>query len=325
MKRIIKTFLISIICALIFGLGFCFRSRLYNFFDPFLSRLNFVIDSGLKSLAPPCQKPINYSLGEIDKRFNLSEEELLNALKEAGDIWSESINRQLFSYVIDGELKINLIYDYRQSAIDKLKELGIIVGDSQESYEKLKSEYESLSRRYKEQKTILDNLTAGFKQKQNVYEAEVEKWNSRGGALQPEFDRLNRIKSDLEAEMKQINDRAVQLNNLVDSLNAEAAGLNKMIAEFNLNVAKYNNVGETVPREFEEGTYIQNAGGQMINIYEFDGRERLVRLLAHEFGHALNLEHTNDPGDIMYYLNQGDNQKLTANDLSALQAACALK
>ena len=43
-------------------------------------------------------------------------------------------------------LKINLIYDYRQQATEKLSGLGIVVDDNQASYDSLKVKFEALKK-----------------------------------------------------------------------------------------------------------------------------------------------------------------------------------
>src|SRR3989338_684572 len=75
----------------------------------------------------PCEKPIPYELGTFDPKFNISKDYFLTALKDAEAIWEKSITKDLFAYTPEspreGILKINLIYDYRQQATDKLKSL----------------------------------------------------------------------------------------------------------------------------------------------------------------------------------------------------------
>jgi len=70
--------------------------------------------------------------------------------------------------------------------------------------------------------------------------------------------------------------------------------------------------------------YERDADGERINIYQFESKEKLMRVLAHEFGHALGLDHVEDSQAIMYRLNNGVNQKLTEADISALSERCNL-
>ena len=45
---------------------------------------------------------------------------------------------------------------------------------------------------------------------------------------------------------------------------------------------------------------------ESITIFQFSGHNMLVRTLAHEFGHAQGLEHSKNPGSIMYYRIRSD-------------------
>ncbi|HCY17892.1 TPA: hypothetical protein DHT42_01705, partial [Candidatus Nomurabacteria bacterium] len=64
--------------------------------------------------------------------------------------------------------------------------------------------------------------------------------------------------------------------------------------------------------------------GREIDIYQFDNKGKLARVLTHEFGHALELEHLENSKAVMYRLNNGVNEKLTIDDILALKKRCNL-
>ncbi|HUY69419.1 MAG TPA: matrixin family metalloprotease, partial [Candidatus Tyrphobacter sp.] len=138
------------------------------------------------------------------------------------------------------------------------------------------------------------------------------------------FQALNQEQLTLKAEADQVNVGVASLNNLSDKINALADALNRLAAELNLKVGTYNNVGSAAGRSFIEGDYEQNGSNQAIDIYEFGSEAQLVRVLTHEFGHALGLNHVSDPKAVMYKYNEGTNDKLTAADLGELRRVCGI-
>jgi predicted Zn-dependent protease len=92
-----------------------------------------------------------------------------------------------------------------------------------------------------------------------------------------------------------------------------------------MEVKKFNTIGEELGGEFEEGTYREDASGRQIDIYQFDTKGKLARVLAHEFGHALGLAHLENPKAVMYRLNNGVNEKLVADDILALKKHCGIE
>jgi predicted Zn-dependent protease len=272
---------------------------------------------------------LDYSLGEADSRFGISDTELQSAVAEAIAIWEQALNKKLFNQIAEGGLQINLSYDYRQEATDKLKTLGLSINDDQASYDTLKQSYEASAVKYEQQKKELDNLIKVYNLQKASYESSVNAVNNRGGANNKEARDLREGLQSLNNLATAIQQKQSQFNQTVDELNALATVTNKLIKDLNLTVDNYNQIGESVGSqvtgEFQEGLYISGSEGEEIVIYQFDDHQALVEVLAHELGHALGLEHLDNPQAIMYRLNESGNATITSDDINALKKVCQMK
>ena len=108
------------------------------------------------------------------------------------------------------------------------------------------------------------------------------------------------------------------LHELVDELNKSASS-------FNNQASAYNHVGSELGDEFEEGLYHADKNGKYIDVYQYEDKNKLERVLMHEFGHALSLDHINNKDAIMHQINIGTNLIPTKDDINALRAQCGLK
>lgn len=296
----------------------------------FIFSLNFIFKnewSRMYATYFPCKKPILYSLGSLDPRFNISESNFLEALKEAEKIWEQPIGKDLFSYKptkSDGNLKINLVYDYRQEATTKIKTLGLIVEDTRHSYDQLQAKYKSIQSEYLKAKSEYQSRSSLFVARQDKYTKSVDYWNSKGGAPENIYKELNTELSYLKKEFDALQILENNLNKKVNDINALVTVINRLAKTLNLNTSEINTLGKTQGEEFTQGDYKGDANSQEINVYEFSTKEKLVRLLAHEFGHALGIGHVEAKEAIMNRLNESKNQKLAPDDISALKLHCKL-
>jgi hypothetical protein len=310
MRSILKIFFTLIILV---TLGYFFRDKLIIYLRQPIAQLS------------PCSLPITYSIGTFDDKFGITQEEFQAVISQAEDIWEKPIGKNLFDPVESGEMKINLVYDQRQQATEVMKKIGVDIEENTAGYDSLKAKYKVLSDKYNRRKSAYDKLVAAYEVRKAAYEKSVNYWNAQGGAPANEFKKLELEKNDLNAAVADVNKAKDSLNTAVADVNAVANGVNKLIKDLNLKVADYNTVGDQRGQEFEEGEFVSDAEGKRINIYEFNNRSQLVRVMAHELGHALGLEHTESEEAIMFRINQGKNLELNPTDLAELKKMCRIK
>ncbi len=288
------------------------------------SVLVFVNERGINFFAPKaCEKPIAYAVGSFDKRFNISNAALLEALRLAEAIWEKPSGRDLFVYSSeDAILPINLVYDYRQETTSTLTNLGEALEQNEETYNAARANYLNLKATYDKAKAVYESRVASFNEANDAFAKRVEAWNNSPRTSKSEFEALGKSRDALEKEAAELKRLEIELNRVVGEINKLVEELNRLAAHLNLNVDKYNTIGASRGETFTGGVYYENGKEKGIDIFEFSNQDKLVRILAHEFGHALGLEHNDDEQAIMYYLNKGETSSLSSSDLAALETLC---
>ncbi len=278
----------------------------------------------LKATYVPCRTPITYSIGTFDTGFKLSKSDFLLAVADAEKIWEKSVGINLLEYKEDGWLKISLVYDRRQKVTTELKVIDANIKVTKSAYENLKSSYTTKRGAYLSDKGTYENAVRIFNERADAYQKEVSLWNSRGGATKDTVLRLNAEKDALNEENRNLVEMRNVLNNTIKAVNDMVVELNQMASKLNITADTFNTINASRGEEFEEGNFRSGLEGSFIDIYEYTDRVKLVRVLAHELGHALGLDHNDDSKSIMYRLNSGTDFKLTNSDLDAIKVACKI-
>lgn len=274
-------------------------------------------------LDKPCSKPIEYSIGEVDQKFGISKDDVLKNALEAEKVWEAEARKDLFKYNPKAEFKINLVFDERQQSTNESIKLEDNLEKLDVAHDSTLQEYNLLKEKYSKQLEEYNKNVDEYEKRIEKYNKDVAYWNSRGGATEEEYKKLEKEKKELKAMYEKLEKERKVINNLASQANQTAEKENQIVNKYNSSLETYKSrFGES--REFEKGIY----SGQIINIYEFREVEDLRMTIIHEFGHALGIDHLNDPGSIMYYLmgeQDLENPKLTEEDISALKNVCKIK
>lgn len=268
---------------------FIFVLLLYFTYAPFKGLLNQYI------YFSPCDTPLRYRIGTIDPRFNIPQDEFLRNIREAEAIWEDINSKNMFLHDPSGKLNFNLEYDKRQSLNTQIGDLENKLGNGKSTLNSNVKEYESLVEQFNQR---LKNLND-----------KISHWNNQGGAPPEEYDKLIQ-------EQKEIKEEADKLNNMAGNLNLSTQQYNTQVGELNQTINSFQQELNLRP---EEGLY--EGKEQKITIYITSDKEELIHTLAHEMGHALEMEHVSGEKSIMFPFSTQE-LSVSLDDKIALEIAC---
>ena len=274
---------------------------------------------GYLYLHRPYARPMTYRIGPVDARFHLDKGAFEAAAKEAAAQWNRATVRELVRYDPQGEVELRLEYDERQSTTDHLKALGRNLDQSLQGFreqeaqaQNLKSDLESRARQLEEERTAfqsrsedLKNLIETARRGQRLTESDVKSLNAEQEVLKAQWEGLER--------------RRVELGAARASFNLAVEGLNAQATSHNQEAAAFNAAGARLGQEFCGGEYVKEGARKTITVYFISSRNGLVRVLTHEFGHALGLPHLAPPEAVMHPRTTREDPELTRSDIQAIR------
>ncbi len=271
----------------------------------------------------PCAEPLSYSIGGFDTRFGISKEAFEADAAKAASVWEESSGKDLFFYDPNSSFKINLVYDQRQISTIQKGRIESGLDAEEELLKNLDAKFEAAKSEYNSRLAAHNNRIESFEAEKRDYDAKVEYWNSKGGAPKSQYESLSQEAANLKRT-------ALEINSETDSLNAEAKDLNSLLDERNREAVQYNKVAENYNKQYEGGLEFDQAvyTGNAIKVYQFTNEKDLTLALAHELGHALGMNHIDNPLSIMYYLDSENSKSAlapSAEDLAELRRACKIQ
>ncbi len=283
------------------------------------------IKKAVKNIIPksPCEKTLYYSFGKLDERYDITSKELHEIMNQVEEIWEDNSEYNLFEYKEDAEFKINFIFDSRQERTLLNERLDGQLLELKKSQKNIFSEQTALTDKYESLWNKYSDDLKDFEEDTKKHNSAIKYWNDKGGAPEKEYNELLDEEKKLAEKQKFLEDAQETINKLVKKINKLANQGESLIDEYNNKVTTYNSKFGA-PKKFSQGEYF----GDKINVYQFRDESDLILTLAHEFGHALGINHVQNSTSLMYYLMQDqnlNNLKLTTDDLAALESVCKIK
>ncbi|NNP74812.1 matrixin [Acinetobacter sp. Ac_3412] len=267
-------------------------------------------------IASPLDTRLRYRIAEVDPRFKLSIEQVKTISQQATQIWKDGTGQDYFVYDPHAQLAIHLIYDERQMESEQRRVHLSQLESNQQHWVEKKRQLDQIEQEILSSKQLLDLKQQQLNQQIQHYNQEQQNARQHPSSFaNPEYFQqrqrdLEQNVQTLQQEIAQYNQRIMQLNQQVDELNALDQQLNASVSQYKQRFK---------PHLFHKGLF----NGKQILIYEFESTDDLRLTIAHEFGHALGLQHADDPQALMHPIMKDQDTahfRLTQADLSLLLA-----
>jgi hypothetical protein len=267
---------------------------------------------------PVPEFPVQYSLGQFDERFGISQDRFLQLAEQAKKVWEDAAGKTLFEQRQDGALKINLVFDWRQERLLEAVKAKAKIDEKGRSFDQLQADYNEQARQLDYYRSKFDESAQTYKIHLGEYNARVARWNESKDHSDSEYNALQSARKEVEEEQNSLEKKRTELNARGEEFNKLGEKMTELAGKHNLDIENFNGTFAE-SREFEKGLF----DGKSINIYEYEKEEDLRLALVHEFGHAIGLGHVDNPKAIMYRklaVQDIGTIRLTSDDLNLLRA-----
>ena len=275
--------------------------------------------------AVPCAVPLAWHIARLDESFGLSQEEATAAVRQATTLWDEAVGRRLFSHESGGELPVRFVYDERQERAQVRSRARANLEAQRDRLDERSQRYNAMHTQYQEAFRDLDRRVANLNDS-------IRYWNARGGAPVVVQSALGTLGRALEGERDVLTARGQEIEGLQQQLVDDSDRFNRDL-EANRRGGEALEAARPVSN-LQSGAYREAAHTQdgrvtsvtrEIRIYRFDSLEDLVRVAAHELGHALGLGHSGAPRGLMreeFTMATEGAPSVEPADVDALRALC---
>ncbi|MDH0565630.1 matrixin family metalloprotease [Acinetobacter courvalinii] len=260
------------------------------------------------------EHPLRYRIADLDPRLNITQQQMIELSQQAAAIWAKDTGQQYFVYDPEAEFVIHLVFDQRQVRSMKRSENLNQLEQEQQHWLAQNQQLQRLKQSVADSRTQLELQTIEYQNNQQKYQQALQ--NLKAPAQNSkQVARLQQQQHTLQQQTSDLQTKIAEHNQLVQQFNAQTEQSKQLYQQLTESVAAFNQTFK--PQVLHKGQF----HGQQIFIYEFSSMDDLRLTLAHEFGHALGLKHTQDPKSLMYPRIKEQNAKdfqLTDTDLELL-------
>lgn len=266
-------------------------------------------NSLLDRITHPFDTRLRYRIVDVDPRFKLTTEQVKQLSVQATQIWKDGTGQDYFVYDPNAQLAIHFIYDERQIESEQRREHLSQLETGQRQWLDKKQRLDQTEQEILNNKQFLDLKQQQLNQQIQQYNQEQLTAQQRPASI-VDRDYFQRRQQALQDNIQQVQQEITQYNQKISTLNQQVDELNQLNQQLDQSVHQYKQRFQ--PHLFHKGLF----NGREILIYEFESEDDLRLTLAHELGHALGLQHANDPAALMYPLMKDQN----AENFSLTQA-----
>jgi hypothetical protein len=268
----------------------------------------------------PCVEPLYYSIGRVDKEFEISKDRFKGLVQKAEQVWEQAAQRELFQYRPNADYTVNLIYDERQQQTKRKQQVKKELERLRENRSDILNKYDRLTKQYEKAKAEYESLKEDYEARRTDLNERVREWNKEGKDSGYSYENLQQEKKKLDSLREKVKSAQNEVNRIVRERKEIAKREGELVRQYNTTAETYTERFGGA-RQFEKGDY----NPDRITIYQYNAPSDLRLVLAHELGHALGIDHVKNPRSVMYYLLQEqslDPIQLTNQDRQALQQVC---
>ncbi|GGI61998.1 hypothetical protein GCM10011446_34930 [Acinetobacter vivianii] len=260
------------------------------------------------------EHPLRYRIADLDPRLNITQQQMIELSQQAAAIWAKDTGQNYFVYDPEASFVIHLVFDQRQVRSMKRSENLNQLEQEQQHWLDQNQQLQHLKQSVARSETQLELQKIDYQNNQQKYQQAVQnlKVSTKN---QKQIARLEQQQHTLQQQSVDLEAKIAEHNQLVQQFNRQTEQSKQLHQQLTESVAAFNQTFK--PQILHKGQF----HGQQIFIYEFSSMDDLRLTLAHEFGHALGLKHTQDPKSLMYPRIKEQNAKdfqLTDTDLELL-------